>query len=314
MALIKKQPDFTLSIPKIAFIAIAILCLFPFISAPIALILGFFITLLFGNPFESETTKITPLLLQFSVVGIGFGMNLNSAIEVGKTGVLLTVCTITMVLLLGFVLTKLFKIDHTVGYLIAIGTAICGGSAIAATAPLVKAKSQQISVSLAAVFVLNAIALLIFPAIGKLLHLTQEQFGLWCAVAIHDTSSVVGASSKYGAKALEIATTVKLARALWIIPVSLLSIGLFKSKDSRVKIPYFIAFFLLAMVLNTYFPLPPVINQAILTLSKSSLILTLFLIGAGLSFTAIKSIGFKPFVLAVILWLFISCSALFFIR
>lgn len=313
MALIKKQLEVTLSIPKIAFIAMAVLCLFPFISAPIALILGFSITLFFGHPFESETTKRTPILLQLSVVGMGFGMNLNSAIEVGKTGILLTICTLTTVLLLGFVLTKLFKVDHKVGFLISVGTAICGGSAIAATSPLVKAKTQQISVSLAAVFVLNAIALLIFPAIGKLLHLTQEQFGLWCAVAIQDTSSVVGASSKYGTKALEIATTVKLARALWIIPVSLFSIRRFKTKETRLKIPYFIAFFLLAMILNTYLPIPPVINQTILTLSKSSLIITLFLIGAGLSLPAIKSIGFKPFILAVILWIFISCSALLFI-
>ncbi|SER07029.1 YeiH family protein [Pedobacter rhizosphaerae] len=313
MALIKKQLEVTLSIPKIAFIAMAVLCLFPFISAPIALILGFSITLFFGHPFESETTKLTPILLQLSVVGMGFGMNLNSAIEVGKTGILLTICTLTTVLLLGFVLTKLFKVDHKVGFLISVGTAICGGSAIAATSPLVKAKTQQISVSLAAVFVLNAIALLIFPAIGKLLHLTQEQFGLWCAVAIQDTSSVVGASSKYGTKALEIATTVKLARALWIIPVSLFSIRRFKTKETRLKIPYFIAFFLLAMILNTYLPIPPVINQTILTLSKSSLIITLFLIGAGLSLPAIKSIGFKPFILAVILWIFISCSALLFI-
>lgn len=191
-----------------------------------------------------------------------------------------------------------------------MGTAICGGSAIAAITPIIRANSNQSSIALAVVFTLNSIALVIFPLIGDFLHLSQSEFGLWCAIAIHDTSSVVGAASKYGVEALEVATTVKLARALWIIPISFLSAALFKNQDSQIKIPWFIVFFILAMLLNTYSPTVQSLSPIIVRVSKRFLTLTLFLIGSGLSVNVIKSVGSKPFLLAVILWVIISCGTL----
>ena len=283
------------SLQKIIFVVLAILCLTPIISAPIALVLGFLMTLIIGNPYEITTQKLTNILLQISVVGLGFGMSIFS------------------VLILGFVLTKIFKIDSIIGYLISAGTAICGGSAIAAIAPIVKAKPNQISIALGVVFTLNSVALLVFPAIGNWLHMSQHDFGLWCAIAIHDTSSVVGAANKYGAEALQVATTVKLARALWIIPLSLITAVLFKNNESKIKIPWFIGYFILAICLNTYFPLAQKLSPFIVNISKAGLTLTLFFIGAGLSLKIIQNIGIKPLVMAVVLWLFISFGALWMI-
>ncbi|MBL0309044.1 MAG: putative sulfate exporter family transporter [Bacteroidetes bacterium] len=303
----KSHPSFQ----KALFIALAILCCTPFISAPLALVLGFLIIQLIGNPYEQITKRLIHTLLQVSVVGLGFGMNTNSALKAGKEGFIFSIVSIISVLVIGFALTKIFKIEKITGYLISAGTAICGGSAIAAIAPIVKAKPNQISIALAVIFTLNSIALLIFPAIGSILNLSQHDFGLWCAIAIHDTSSVVGAASKYGAEALEVATTVKLARALWIIPLSLLSALLFKNKESKIKIPWFIAFFILAMLLNTYFPLVQNASTIIVSLSKTGLTLTLFLIGTGLSLNVIKEVGTKPLILAILLWLSISCGTLF---
>lgn len=299
-----------LSIQKGMFIVLSVFCLTPFVSAPLALVLGFLTTQFIGNPFEKTTQKLTHLLLQISVVGLGFGMNVNSALKVGKEGFIFTVVSIFSVLILGFILTKIFKIEKITGYLISAGTAICGGSAIAAIAPVIKANSNQISVALATVFTLNSIALLLFPPVGTYLHLSQHDFGLWCAIAIHDTSSVVGAASKYGEEALQVATTVKLARALWIIPLTVFSVLLFKSKGTKIKIPWFIGYFVLAMILNTYIPIVQEISPLIVTVSKAGLTLTLFLIGAGLSIKAIKNVGIKPLLLAVILWILISCGSL----
>jgi uncharacterized integral membrane protein (TIGR00698 family) len=233
------------TVQKPIFIILGILCLSSLVSAPTALVLGFLMTLLVGNPYEETAQKLTHILLQISVVGLGFGMNINSALKAGKDGIVFTIISIFSVLILGFLLTKVFKIDRIIGFLISAGTAICGGSAIAAIAPIIKAKPNQISIGLGVVFTLNSIALLIFPMIGNWLHLSQHDFGLWCAIAIHDTSSVVGAADKYGAEALQVATTVKLARALWIIPLSLFSVVLFKNKETKVKIPWFIGYFIL---------------------------------------------------------------------
>lgn len=296
---------------KILFIGLGILCLTPFISAPIALVLGFVIALLVGNPYELTTKKLISKLLQISVVGLGFGMNANTALKAGKEGFIFSMVSIISVLILGYFLTRIFNIDKITGYLISSGTAICGGSAIAAVAPIVKAKPNQISVALAVVFTLNSVGLLIFPLIGNALDLSQHEFGLWCAIAIHDTSSVVGAAAKYGTEALEVATTVKLARALWIIPLSIFSVMIFKNKESKIKIPWFIGYFIIAMLLNTYFPLIQQFSPAIVTMAKAGLTLTLFLIGAGLSINVIKNMGTKPLLLAVLLWIFIACGSLF---
>ncbi len=298
------------SIRKVLFVSIATCCLLPLVSAPVALILGFITVQLIGNPYEEETKKLVHTLLQAAVVGLGFGMNAHSAVQAGKEGFVFSFVSIISVLTLGFLFTKIFKIEKVTGYLISAGTAICGGSAIAAISPIVKAKPSQISIALAVVFTLNSVALFAFPAIGSFLNLSQHDFGLWCAIAIHDTSSVVGAASNYGTEALEVATTVKLARALWIIPLSLFSVIVFKNKESKIKIPWFIGLFIVAMLLNTYFPIVQNISPVIVSVSKIGLTLTLFLIGAGLSFKVLKSVGVKPLLLAVVLWVFISCGSL----
>lgn len=295
---------------KTMFLGLAFTSFLPFISAPIALILGIIIAQCIGNPYELSTPKLTQFLLKASVIGLGFGMNAHSALQAGKDGLLLTVISIISVMVLGIMLTRFFKIDKITGYLISAGTAICGGSAIAAISPVVKAKPHQISIALATVFTLNSLALIIFPMIGHWLDLSQHQFGLWSAIAIHDTSSVVGAASKYGDKALEIATTVKLARALWIIPLSFFSLLIFKNGQQRIKLPYFIIGFIAAMLINTYLPESKSINPYLVQLSKSGLTLTLFLIGSGLSYNVLKTVGIKPLIMAIIIWVMISILSL----
>ncbi|WP_255481735.1 YeiH family protein [Flavobacterium sp. xlx-221] len=292
------------------FLICAFLCLMPFISSPIALVLGFAVAQIFGNPYEIQSRKVSSTLLKVAVVGLGFGMNVFSAIQAGKEGIVFTVVSISTLMILGFLFTKIFKIEKTTGYLISAGTAICGGSAIAAIAPITKAKPDQISVALAVVFTLNSVALLIFPPLGHLFNLSQHEFGLWCAIAIHDTSSVVGAASKYGEEALQVATTVKLARALWIIPLSFLTLLFFKNSTSKLKIPWFIALFLIAICINTYVPFMQQFSSIIITLSKSALTLTLFLIGTSLSFKMMKTIGYKPLLMAIFLWIIIGIGGL----
>ena len=300
----------TVSLKEVIFITAAVLCLSPLISPPLALLLGLVIAQTTGHPYLQLNHKATRILLQVSVVGLGFGMNVNNAMKAGREGFAFTVVSIFSTLVMGFIFGGLLKIEKKTAYLISTGTAICGGSAIAAVSPIIKAEEKQISVSLGTIFILNSIALLIFPAIGHALNLSQTQFGLWCAIAIHDTSSVVGAASKYGAQALEIATTVKLARALWIIPVSVFSAFIFKTKTSNVSIPWFIGLFLLAMVVNTYFPFIQPVSHYIVAISKAGLTLTLFLIGAGLSAKVLRSVGIKPLFLGLILWLVISSAIL----
>jgi uncharacterized integral membrane protein (TIGR00698 family) len=245
------------------------------------------------------------------VVGLGFGMNVHSALQAGKEGILFTVASITGTLLFGTLMGRWLNIEKKTSFLISSGTAICGGSAIAAISPVIKAEEKQISVALGCVFILNSIALFIFPLIGHYLNLSQTQFGLWCAIAIHDTSSVVGAASKYGTHALEVATTVKLARALWIIPVAFLSTFLFKNKSKKVSIPYFIGLFILAMIANTYLPVVMLISPYVINIAKAGLTLTLFLIGAGLSRKVLASVGVKPLLQGVALWIAISGAALY---
>ena len=295
---------------KAGFILAIVLCATPYVSAPIALVGGFLFTLFFGHPFEKLNHKATNLLLKASVVGLGFGMNLDSALAAGRDGFWLTVCSITLVLTLGYFIGKRLGMPRRTSHLVASGTAICGGSAIAAVAPAVNASEKEMSVSLGVVFLLNAIALVVFPFVGHLIGLTQHQFGLWSAIAIHDTSSVVGAASAYGDEALMVATTVKLARALWIIPISLLSAVLFKSSGKKISIPWFIFFFILAMLANTYLPFVSTFGPAINSISKTALVVTLFLIGAGLSVEKIKSVGWKPLILGIVLWVIVSVLSL----
>ena len=293
---------------KILFIILAALCFFPVVSPPIALFLGIIFVNIFGQVFNAD--KIIKIVLQVSIVGLGFGINLKQALQAGSEGFLFTVFSITLIVVLGIALGYIFRIDKIITQLISFGTAICGGSAIAAIAPILKADGKQTSVSLGIIFLLNALALFIFPEIGQYFHLSQNQFGIWSAIAIHDTSSVVGAASKYGHEALQTATTVKLARALWIIPISFVLSFLNKS-GGKVKIPYFIGFFILAILVNSYFPAIKDVASYVVDFSKSSLKVALFLIGTGLSFQNLKNIGIKPLLLGIILWVVISVISLF---
>lgn len=309
-ALNRKKSSQNLTIKKIIFLSLFIFCLSPYVSPPIALLLGIIIAQFVGHPYLHLNAKVTRWLLQISVVGLGFGMNVDSALKAGKAGFLFTVFSIIGTLSLGYIIGKILKVNKKTSFLISTGTAICGGSAIAAVSPVIKAEEKQISVALGTVFILNSVALFVFPFIGNILHLSQSQFGLWCAIAIHDTSSVVGAASKYGNEALQIATTVKLARALWIIPVAFFSGFIFKSKGQKIKIPYFIFLFVVAIIVNTYVPFVQNISSYIVQISKSGLTVTLFLIGCGLSRAALSSVGVKPMLQGLLLWIIISITTL----
>lgn len=301
----------TPSLRKILFIVVALICLTPIISAPFALLIGLIFANTIGHPFLHLNGKATKMLLQISVVGLGFGMNVHSALKAGREGILFTVVSIFGTLLLGYLLGKVFRTDKITSHLIASGTAICGGSAIAAIAPLIRADEKQISVSMGTIFILNSIALFVFPVIGHFMHLSDRQFGLWCAIAIHDTSSVIGAATKFGPHALEVATTVKLARALWIIPVSLATAAVFKSTTGKIKIPWFIGFFILAIVANTYWTGISTLAPYCVYIAKAGLTLTLFLIGSGLSYHTLKLVGVRPLLQGILLWISISAAALY---
>ena len=305
-----KVLDKSITTRELIFLLAFILCLSPFITPPIALLMGLIIAQFIGHPYLHLNHKATHILLQISVVGLGFGMNVTSAMKAGKEGILFTIISIIATLILGYILGKFLKIEKKTSFLISAGTAICGGSAIAAISPVIKAEEKQISMALGTIFILNSVALVIFPFIGHALNLSQTQFGMWCAIAIHDTSSVVGAASKYGPQALEIATTVKLARALWIIPVAFFSTFIFKNKETKIKIPYFIGLFVLAMIANTYIPFVQKYSSYLTTIAKSGLTLTLFLIGCGLSRKVLLSVGYKPLLQGIVLWAFISITAL----
>ncbi|HAY3533901.1 YeiH family protein [Elizabethkingia anophelis] len=295
---------------KILFFVLLIFCVTPFVEPPLALILGFVVSFFIGHPYIKHNSFAAKYLLQFSVVGLGFGMNLTEAIKVGKEGLIFTLASIFFTLIVGLIIGRYLKINKSTSTLISGGTAICGGSAIAALAPVINAKDEDISVAMACIFILNALALLIFPVIGHQLNMSQDQFGLWSAIAIHDTSSVIGSAQKYGEEALKIATTVKLERALWIIPVSILLSVLNKGSVKKIKIPYFILGFIGAILLAYYFPQIRPFGEIMVFTAKKALNITLFLIASGLSISSIKKVGVKPLVQGVLLWIFISVGSL----
>jgi uncharacterized integral membrane protein (TIGR00698 family) len=284
-----------------------------FVSPPIALAMGLIFGLTFTHPFNKGSRKLSKYLLQASVVGLGFGMNLQQVIQAGRSGFVYTLLSISFAMLVGMTLGALLKVQRISAFLISTGTAICGGSAIAAVGPISDATEEQMAVSLGTVFVLNSIALLIFPAIGTALKMTQQQFGLWAALAIHDTSSVVGAAAKYGAVALAVGTTVKLARALWIVPMSV-GTAVFKGSKAKIHWPWFIALFCFAAVFNTYLPAGAPAYHLLFNLGKIGLTVTLFLIGSGISIPTLKQVGYRPLLQGVVLWLLISVGSLWLIR
>jgi len=285
----------------------------PWATSGGALVLGVIIVLLFGNPYADKTKTLPNKLLQISVVGLGAGMNLAIIGKVGLSGIGYTLVGILTALLLGNLLGKWLKIERDTALLISVGTAICGGSAIAAISPVIKAKHHDVSVALGTVFMLNALALFLFPWIGNQLSLSQTQFGLWSALAIHDTSSVVGATLQFGPEALKVGTTVKLARALWIIPVALL-VGYLRRheivENQKAKRPWFILGFLLAAAVVTFIPSLQPAGHIVESVAKRLMVLTLFLIGTGLNRTAIKSVGPRPFVQGILLWMIIGSLSL----
>jgi uncharacterized integral membrane protein (TIGR00698 family) len=284
-----------------------------FVSPPVALLLGLVFGLAFVHPFQTHSRKLSKLLLQASVVGLGFGMNLLQVLHAGRTGFVYTLVSITFVIIVGLALGRMLRVQQTSAFLIATGTAICGGSAIAAVGPISDATDEQMAVSLGTVFVLNSIALLAFPYIGAALGLTQSQFGLWAALAIHDTSSVVGATAKYGAVALAIGTTVKLTRALWIVPMTLGTAVLKRSK-ARIQWPWFIALFCLAAVCNTYLPAGAPLYRWLIIAARIGLTVTLFLIGSSLSQKTLRTVGHRALLQGVTLWLIVSVLSLWLIR
>jgi uncharacterized integral membrane protein (TIGR00698 family) len=294
---------------KIIFFVCLILAASGYVSPPIALLGGLIYGFTFTHPYLVHSRKLSRWLLQASVVGLGFGMNLHEIVHAGRSGFIYTAIGIVTAMTLGYLLGRVFHVGEKVSYLLTVGTAICGGSAIAAVAPITNAGDEDIAVSMGTVFVLNSIALFVFPVIGGALHLSQSQFGLWAALAIHDTSSVVGAAAKYGAQALAIGTTVKLARALWIVPVALVTAYFVKSK-ARIQWPWFILFFCLAAVANTYLPALGPGYAVLYKLGRIGLTVTLFLIGTGLSRKVIKEVGVRPLLQGVILWAIVAVASL----
>ena len=285
------------------------------VTPPLALFLGLAFALLCGQAYPKFNKKVSKKLLQYSVVGLGFGMNLQASLASGKEGMLFTIVSVVGTMLIGtFIGWKILKVNRDTSYLISSGTAICGGSAIAAVGPVIKAKDSDMSVALATIFVLNAIALFIFPVFGHWLGMTEQEFGTWAAIAIHDTSSVVGAGAAYGEEALQVATTIKLTRALWIIPLALVTSFIFKGKDRKISIPWFILWFIVAMLINTYaLDNVPEVGKAISGLARKGLIITMFFIGASLSTDVLKAVGIKPLVQGVLLWIVISIGSLAYI-
>src|ERR1700738_194868 len=298
---------------KIIFILALILCLSGWVSPPVALTAGIIFGLSVRHPYSQLSRSGARILLQVSVVALGFGMNLHEVVRAGRNGFIYTAVGICFSLIVGLALGKLLRISGNASYLITAGTAICGGSAIAAIGPILHADDEEMAVSLGTVFILNSIALLTFPPIGNVLHLTQSQFGLWAALAIHDTSSVVGAAARYGAQALVVGTTVKLARALWIVPLALVTAAVKHSK-TRVPLPWFILFFCLAAVVNTYVPAFANVDRWAFSAGRLGLTATLFLIGTGISVPTLKSVGWRPLLQGVLLWIMVAAVTLYLIR
>lgn len=284
-------------------------------SSPIALVIGFLLASFSLVPTELPIASFTKKLLSYSIIGLGFGINFEQALSVTSDGIGLIIATIVGTLVIGSLIAKVIKLETTTAYLISSGTAICGGSAIAAVAPAIRAKDEQIGLALATVFVLNSLALFIFPVIGHALNLDQHTFGTWAAIAIHDTSSVVGAASAYGEEALTTATTLKLARALWIIPVALISAVIFsrgnkENGSKKLVIPYFIFWYCAAIAFSDFFPQLEVVYHGIFTIAKQALVVCLFLIGCSISISKLKSSGPKPLLFGVTLWVLVSTASL----
>ena len=308
------------TLSKIVYITIIALIVIPFaafgmqwavISAPIALLCGLVYAFVFENPFPKFNKKCSKYLLQVAVVCLGFNMNLQESLKSGADGMMFTVVPVVGVMAMGVLFGYWLHLNRKTSYLISSGTAICGGSAIAAVGPVLKADTDEMAVSLGVIFILNSIALFVFPPLGHMLDMTQTQFGTWAAIAIHDTSSVVGAGEVYGEVALQTATLIKLTRALWIIPLAFATMFIFRDKTGKVSIPWFIFIFVLAMIVNTYVPLPEAFTATMVWIAKRGMVVTLFMIGASLTIKMIKSVGIKPLMLAVALWVIISVSSLF---
>ena len=295
------------------FLVLFLVALTPWASPPAALVLGVAFALLSPSPAPAKARGLTKNLLQASVVCLGFGMNLNRVLSAGADGFVYTAGGIAFALTAGWALGRLLKVEKTTSYLVSVGTAICGGSAIAAVGPVIGADAEQMSVSLGTIFVLNSAALLLFPPVGRALGLSQTQFGLWAALAIHDTSSVVGASMKYGAEALAVGATVKLARALWIVPVCLATATLNRSK-AKIPWPWFILFFVMAAGANTFLLSGAAAWSFLNAAGKAGLTATLFLIGAGLSRAALRKVGPRPLIQGVALWVAVASLSLALIR
>lgn len=286
---------------------------YKFLTSAVALFIGLAYAMVFECPVGQFNKKVSKYLLQVSVVALGFKMSVDQALQSGKDGMLFTIVSVVGVMVLGVLIARYMGINRKIGYLVSSGTAICGGSAIGAVGPLVKADNNEMSVSLGVIFILNAVALFIFPPIGHYFNLSQEQFGTWAAIAIHDTSSVVGAGLAYSdatGTALDVATIVKLTRALWIIPLALVTMWMFRDKGQKLSIPWFILFFILAIIINSYCPVPQQFRTAAVWFAEKGMVVTLFLIGASLSRKMIKSVGTKPLLLAVLLWIIIGVSSL----
>jgi uncharacterized integral membrane protein (TIGR00698 family) len=320
------------ALAKILFFLALVLSFTGLLSPPVALSIGILFGLCFAvHPYAAATRTSARILLQACVVALGFGMNLHEVLKAGRSGFVYTALGISFALLAGLALGKVLRVRGNSSFLITAGTAICGGSAIAAIGPILRADDEEMSVSLGTVFILNSVALLIFPPIGNLLHLSQSQFGLWAALAIHDTSSVVGAAAKYGPQALVVGTTVKLARALWIVPLALATAAIQGSKseiasestvrselknsgESKIQFPWFILFFCLAAVFNTYFPAVSTFSHSLFTLGRLGLTATLFLIGTGISRATLKEVGWRPMLQGVLLWAMVGITSLYFIQ
>lgn len=293
---------------KVVFWILLLGCCWPGVSAPMALVAGITFGIVIGNPWGATTSTWSRRLLQASVVGLGFGMNLPELLKTGKEAFLYTAVSISFTMIIGYLLGRFFKTPQRTSTLISFGTAICGGSAIAAMAPVIKAEAEETGVALATVFTLNSIALLLFPPVGHLLGMGQRQFGLWSALAIHDTSSVVGAAAAYGGLALAVGTTVKLTRALWIMPSALLAAWFTKS-EGKVKFPLFIIGFIAAATLRTLLPRLDPLWHPLNSIAKQSLVVTLFLIGSGLTREVLGRTGLKPLAQGVVLWVIVSVTS-----
>lgn len=301
------------ALSKIVFILLLVLSFIGLISPPVSLSLGIVFGLSFTHPFAALARNSARILLQVCVVALGFGMNLHEVLKAGRHGFVYTAMGISFAIVIGLSLGRILQVHGNSSFLITSGTAICGGSAIAAIGPILHADDEEMAVSLGTVFILNSVALLLFPPVGAVLHLSQSQFGLWAALAIHDTSSVVGAAAKYGQGALIVGTTVKLARALWIVPLALVTAAVKHSK-SKLRLPWFILFFCLAAILNTYVPAVNHFSHSLFSLGRLGLTATLYLIGTGISRATLKEVGWRPMLQGILLWMAVGMTSLYFIR